>query len=243
MIGGIEASSTAYEAVVRVGHCSGVLVSEVVVLTSAHCVDEPIERVVVGGEVLAVDWCRKHPAYDPSRPDHDLAVCRLATRAHVPPMGLAGNEALVSSQRVTMIGFGQTAVLAHGPTDRRAVSTTVVRVRGDVLELGDAEHTACRGDSGGPVLVTHDRGPGRVVGLVQGPVEEICRSSTQAALVDPLFARMVQAQTNTTFPIGSALASALGVVAAAALAKWAHGSSPPRRSVDIGHHDVRSVGA
>ena len=232
MIGGIEASGDAYEAVVRVGHCSGVLVNETVVLTSAHCVDEPIDHVVVGGEVLSVIECRKHPAYEPSRPDHDLAACRLGARANVRPMVLAEPSVLTSSERVTMIGFGQTAALAHGPTGRRVVSTTVVRVGGNLLELGDEDHTACRGDSGGPVLVTRDDGPGRVVGLVQGPVAAICRSSTQAVLLDPLFGQIIRAKTNPTFPVGTALASMVAAAVAMALTRralWRRRAFAPSR--------------
>jgi secreted trypsin-like serine protease len=138
-----------------------------------------IERVVISGESLPITECHPHPRYERDRAEHDIALCRLASPAPVPPIPLEESDGLLSIGPVQMVGYGQTAALAHQRPERRVVSTSVSAVRNGTIEVGDAEHTACRGDSGGPVLASHD-GSHRVTGIVHGPSGAICLSSTLA---------------------------------------------------------------
>jgi Trypsin len=72
IVGGSEAPSRVQVAVVEVGHCSGTLVAADLVLTSAHCLDGPVDAVVVDGRVVRAVQCAHHPAYEPGRPAHDI---------------------------------------------------------------------------------------------------------------------------------------------------------------------------
>jgi Trypsin len=80
IVGGHEAPPSIAAAVGQVGRCSATLVRPTVVLTSAHCLDAPIDRVVFNGKEIAVTGCERHPAYQPGQVAHDVGYCRLAAR-------------------------------------------------------------------------------------------------------------------------------------------------------------------
>lgn len=183
MIGGREARGSSYEAVVAIGRCSGVLVQPDILLTSAHCLEGTIDRIVVAGGALPVVGCVKHPKYEPFRPEHDMALCRLGSTARARPIALGQAQGSELGGALEMVGFGQTAAFARGSPERRVVSTTASAVGDNTMEVGDAQHTACHGDSGGLVLAIHKDGSPRVVGVVHGPTGAFCLSPTLAIRV------------------------------------------------------------
>jgi len=66
----------------------------------------------------------------------------------------------------------------------RRISTLVVGAREGSMNVGSATATACRGDSGGPMLV--ERGGGfRVAGVIHGAQGAICASPTEVVPVSP----------------------------------------------------------
>lgn len=192
MVGGRPATDDALSAVVSVGdgECSGVLVRSDIVLTSAHCVQRPVERVTVAGRDVRVEHCEAHPGYRAFALGHDLGVCRLVTSAPMSPLPLVATRgaSLAVGDTVTLAGYGASGPFAHDANVLRAVDTSVGRVREvgdhdgegyDGLEVGDLAHTACWGDSGGPVLAERDGVLG-VIGILHGASKAMCASPAEA---------------------------------------------------------------
>lgn len=181
IVGGNAIASPVREAVVQVGHCSGTLVAADVVLTSAHCLDGPIDQIVVGERVARVVRCERHPAYQPGQPAHDIGYCRLAEAL---PGAIAvddGPDPAIGTT-VSLAGFGVSDPLSTQARTLRMITTSVAAVQPDRLDVGSATATACRGDSGGPMLI--DRGDGlRVAGVIHGATGAICASATEVVPV------------------------------------------------------------
>jgi len=180
MVGGEESRDTTLDAVVRVGACSGVFVTPTALLTSAHCVEATPKSAASADREYAIETCTAHP--DGITAAHDLAVCRVTSPASsFFKMNL--NPAEKAATSATLAGFGQPRALAREPPRLRSIDVEVTH-DGSAFIAGTSARTACRGDSGGPVL----RGaPGayEVVGLIRGPTGAICASPTEWT---PLFA-------------------------------------------------------
>ena len=52
IVGGHGATSPWLRAVAELDHCSGVLVRPDIILTSAHCVDHPLQQIVLMGAAM-----------------------------------------------------------------------------------------------------------------------------------------------------------------------------------------------
>jgi hypothetical protein len=102
----------------------------------------------------------------------------------VPAIALAGGRELAVGGAVTLAGFGQSAAMAREPPTLRAVDTTVVAVGEGIVASGSAMTTACRGDSGGPMLIHRD-GARYVVGIIYGATAAICGSPAQVVPIGP----------------------------------------------------------
>lgn len=181
IVGGRTPGDRIASAVVRVGGCSGVLVEPKVVLTSAHCLDGPIEEVTVADDRLRVTACRRDPRYEAGRAAHDVGYCRLANAAHGEPIAI-DDVVPAAGAPVTLAGFGLGDALGRAPAALRSVRTRVGRVAADVAIVGSATETACRGDSGGPVLADTRAGM-RVAAVIHGGVGPICASPAQVVTV------------------------------------------------------------
>lgn len=175
MVGGSAIAPGTMHAVVVVGNCSGVVVKPDLVLTSAHCVQQPIAQLKIAGRDIGVVRCVPHPAYRSLRLQHDIAYCKLAVRASVSAISIA-NVPLPRGRPVTLAGYGATGALAHDGGALRIVATSV---GGDSerLQVGSPDRTACWGDSGAPVFVFGENG-WNTVGIIHGPSGAICASSS-----------------------------------------------------------------
>ncbi|MGO9834706.1 MAG: trypsin-like serine protease [Polyangiaceae bacterium] len=183
IVGGHEAPSPVVAAVAQVGRCSATLVGPTVILTSAHCLDGPIDRVMMDRKDVAVTSCERHPAYQPGQAAHDIGYCRLATRvAGALPIDTAFE--LSPGESVSLAGFGASGPRAREKPTLRMVSTSIVRADEDHLEIGTTTATACRGDSGGPVLVERGGAFG-VTGIIEGAQGVICGSPARAVPLHP----------------------------------------------------------
>jgi V8-like Glu-specific endopeptidase len=183
IVGAHDAPSVIAAAVGQVGHCSATLVRPMVVLTSGHCLDVPVDHVVVNGNDVAVTECKRHPAYQPGQVAHDVGYCRLATSvAGALPIDTASDHP--AGEAVNLAGFGASSATAHEKPALRMVSTSIVRASEDHLEVGTATATACRGDCGGPVLVERSGFFG-VAGVIEGAQGVICGSAARAVPLGP----------------------------------------------------------
>jgi hypothetical protein len=179
IVGGHFASDPKLAAVVRVGRCSGVLIAARTVVTNAHCLDGQINSILIGGTLQSVDACVRRAGYALGQPGNDFGSCRLSAPAVPSPISLDDGPELVVNEQVVLVGFGAASPLASSSEHLREVETSVVRIAPSTIDVGTSGATACRGDSGGAVLVER-HGTLRLAGLIQGAVGAICASPTVA---------------------------------------------------------------
>ncbi len=163
--------------------CGGTLIAPSLVLTAAHCVQNPEvglrgtpEEVLVGwgthevssGQVpaersAAVEAVFVHPQYSYEPPGtHDIAVLRLASpiegqeAAWVPTMAEFQREVAVGST-LTLMGAGlqQEGDSPSEPDGRvHRIDVELNRIDERHISVGARGATACSGDSGGPAYAT-----------------------------------------------------------------------------------------
>lgn len=174
VVGAEEA--TALRGVAQIGGCSGVFIAPSVLLTSGHCVTGQNLTVHTAERDIPIDNCAIHP--NAAAPRHDLAVCRVAS--HHEEFLTASLTSVETGATITLAGFGKTGAWSRSTPRLRVVQTSMSRSADGASLAGDAEHTACLGDSGGPVLAGQ-AGDLQVVGVIVGPSGAICASATEWA--------------------------------------------------------------
>jgi hypothetical protein len=182
MVGGHVSKSAVLTAVVPFGTCTAILVRSDLLLSSAHCTESPPSSVVIGGRSVQVDACERPPPYRIAHRVNDIAICRLHEPASVTPLALDDGPGLVVGDAVVLAGYGTTGPFEHDSGQVRVVETAVVRTTDDGIQVGTDRQTACRGDSGSPILVARVEGF-RVAGVVRGTSGAICASPTDAISV------------------------------------------------------------
>lgn len=193
--------------------CSGVVLSQRIILTAAHCViaggrftvsaldDRMRRRSIRATHVIAHDSFL--PGRTPStQPGIDLALLRLAEplAGAIEPVSIGAGMGV--GERLTIAGFGlsqedrsQTArTLRQGNLMSAGsyTSSNSVVVAVDMRNLGKIHGAgACRGDSGGPIL-RGDGGGAILVGIVSwssGPTQQrvrrVCGGYTAITPVAP----------------------------------------------------------
>ncbi len=163
--------------------CDGTIIAPDTILTAAHCVDglRP-DQVSARGNSIShrpMTAITRHPLWNGDLADgHDLAILRTQAGATVPgvkvQVGAPWQSGLyAANQPATIVGHGRTSADVPATGVLHAVDT-VVRSDGDMDDLfnpwywfdywrsslmigaGTYNHTACYGDSGGPLLVDKD---------------------------------------------------------------------------------------
>lgn len=169
--------------------CSGVLISERVVLTAAHCalVQPALDiEVYVGnaansgtGRFYAVADQLVHPNYDEVSYDNDLALLQLAESPSVTPVKIGAEGDLVDGSLVNVIGFGGDGNGSDGKKMRG--DSVITNIDTKLLRTEPSPSLACGGDSGAPVFF--DDASGRhLVGIVRSG-DEMCVEYTNATRV------------------------------------------------------------
>ena len=144
-------------------YCTGVLITNSVVATAAHCVvNSPPEQIYFGsdpttkkGTFIPVTTTRVHPQFDEDSLENDVAVVGLASTAPVAPLGIVTTELDASfvGREIRLIGFGATGPDATS-TDlrKRSGTTSITSYTDDDFRFRPAPSQTCLGDSGGPAL-------------------------------------------------------------------------------------------
>lgn len=153
--------------------CTAVLISPTVLLTAAHCVDEPnhpnhIYGVFTGDDaspyptISAIEphlepvaTVAAHPQYSTNAPFFaDIGVVVLAAPVAIAPSPVQRTEldASVVGREAKIVGYGQTVYGEYNDTRYEAM-TVVGQLDRDTVVVGDAQRRPCLGDSGGPAFV------------------------------------------------------------------------------------------
>ncbi len=176
--------------------------------------------------------CTVHPQYRRLELPHDLAVCTLDRSTTTTPLALAlDHETEGVGSSLVLAGYGSASPLRQGLGALGMVEVAAKRVGNDGLLAGDAEHTACWGDSGGPALVRAE-GAWKIVGTIHGASGAMCASPTSVVLLiadDPwlegvLPERVIPSRSMCPWIVGAIVVGAVLVLAVA----W---SRSARRSI------------
>uniref|UniRef100_A0A1Q3FRX3 Putative trypsin-like serine protease n=1 Tax=Culex tarsalis TaxID=7177 RepID=A0A1Q3FRX3_CULTA len=185
--------------------CGGTLISELFVLTAAHCINKYLKIARLGivdvgdpdGQDFAIEEQIIHEEYSPVTKYNDLALLRLDRNVtitlHLRPACLATDRA-ERNRRATVTGWGKTGrvsglsnvlnkVSLDVPEDRRACARSYsgpgqARLVDRQICAGslDGNQDACQGDSGGPLQVfDEDKCRYHVLGVVS--YGKICGSA------------------------------------------------------------------
>ena len=149
----------------------GSSVREHALLTAAHCLDWPIERVRFGENrqsptlETAITAVFPHPDFDKASGDYDFAIVLVEEApAHVLPLPLpSAPDGLSVGSELVFAGYGDTE-LQDANTFRNAVGGRIRSIDELTFDYDQASGGPCDGDSGGPALSAL-RGVPTVVGV------------------------------------------------------------------------------
>ena len=143
-------------------YCTGVLLTNNVVATAAHCVTPtPPEQVYFGsdpttkkGTFIPVTTSRVHPDFDEDTLVNDIAVVGLGATAPVAPLNVFVKEFDDSyiGLEIRLIGFGATGPEATQNLRKRTGTTAITSYSNDDFRFRPAPSQTCVGDSGGPAV-------------------------------------------------------------------------------------------
>jgi hypothetical protein len=143
-------------------YCTGVLLTNNVVATAAHCVTPtPPEQVYFGsdpskkkGTFINVTTSRVHPDFDEDTLVNDIAVIGLAATAPVAPLNIFVKEFDDSyvGLEIRLIGFGATGPEATQNLRKRSGTTAITSYTDDDFRFRPSPSQTCVGDSGGPAV-------------------------------------------------------------------------------------------
>lgn len=240
IVGGVPAGTGAWPAVAWLDNgCSGVLLAPDLVVFAAHCglnvsaawfgdaltidVDDDtgIAPAEDSGDVvkIAASRCEAFPNWSLAS-DDDIAYCALeystiAENAVPAPLADCARDEIAVGHQVTLVGFGRD-VPDDPPGEKRTVVASIVDV-GEEIQIGDATHGTCAGDSGSPAFMNLGVGQAydwRVAGILStGLAGDGCGSGfyTDASAITAWLAsvtgRMFEACTERS-PAGDCLVNA-----------------------------------
>lgn len=144
--------------------CTGVLLTNNVVATAAHCVyPTPPEQVYFGkdpstkkGTFIDVSGSSAHPDFDEDTLENDIGVVGLARKAPVAPLNVLTKDFAPSyvGKPIRLVGFGATAADETDDLHKRTGTTTIQSFGDDDFRFKPNPSQTCVGDSGGPALAT-----------------------------------------------------------------------------------------
>lgn len=171
--------------------CGAVVISEIYVLTAAHCTDRRFASELSvragssirnnGGVVIPVETFYQHPQFDPLSYDFDISVLKLSAplsfNSSISPISMANlNQDIPVGTKSIVTGWGYTEENGSLPSQLQEVEISVIDLNecnsmyemyGGVTDrmmcatVPGGQKDACQGDSGGPMVAN-----GVLIGLV-----------------------------------------------------------------------------
>lgn len=159
------------------GYCTGIVIDKDVILTAAHCINPAIVKYYViphidmspesgydrvRDSILVTKWITHEDYVDEGNKQfNDVALLKLErpVPGDYEPIPLYDGKAKLSSQEVTLAGYGRTSETSRDSSYLRfttkSIKDVLVNYKGEkgamYLTNGDVKG-ACEGDSGGPVF-------------------------------------------------------------------------------------------
>jgi secreted trypsin-like serine protease len=146
--------------------CTGTILNSETILTAAHCVEHPMQMVVVfasrvsaakGENIRAVDGYVPHPDWPGSEAAADLALVHFTggLPAGFKPVALGVSVQPSLREPILLVGYGVTdGIKRKGSGVLRETDSTILRLgpQGEIFSDG-RDSSVCFGDSGGPLFV------------------------------------------------------------------------------------------
>jgi len=167
--------------------CTATLIATRVLLTAAHCLPDASARIYfgpkpdAGATQLGLLDVRRHPGFDASTLDNDVALALLDGDAPAAPVTLAAAAPTVGLA-LRLVGFGRTSAADSTPPEKRSGTTAVTAVSATELDFVPAPSQTCEGDSGGPAFATV--GGGEVLVGVTSSGDPACAQMARDLRVD-----------------------------------------------------------
>lgn len=196
--------------------CTGVVISNRVILTAGHCVKGAKKTGIIAvfntemtcspgfnasKSITSVDILTHEDYKGDSRAKDDLAMVKLESPipASYRPQELYDGQSPLSSDDVLMIGYG---ITSEGKSDSLRLRKTIKSFKNEAAQkdqnIGFDQRTAsggvCTGDSGGPVYVQVG-GQFKLIGvnsIVMGKSNETACHTMSMAMYMPAFADWVE---------------------------------------------------
>jgi len=200
LVGGVPAAdpTLARYAVALFGSrsmCTGIVLTQDLVLTAAHCAADPRDRKVVGfpkpHPLSDVTEAVVHPQFERKgqAPVADLALLKLSKPL---PLDFApvrfNTQPVVEGERLIVLGYGQGTKtdnkIARSP---RMALLKVSQQSGMLLLLTDPGYDrsgGCHGDSGGPAFTIHASVPALAGVMASGDCSGVTVAVSLAAYLD-----------------------------------------------------------
>jgi hypothetical protein len=182
----------------RVG-CTATVIGAHTAITAAHCFVDKQPRtlrlffgtaIADGGTITQVADARSHPSFDPATFAHDVAVLTFRDELPVAPVALDTRtiDASLVGTNFRVVGFGTTTGASGDSGTKRDGTARVSDVQAEEFTAMPNPSQPCRGDSGGPALLSTtsiaavvSRGDGACTDHATYARIDVAR----AALVDP----------------------------------------------------------